>query len=215
MSLANESKPDRNSHYVDLLRSAKRLLLPHGYCDFVYSSTVSKGSPDKPDGETRQKCAFPPGKTILNARRYRVAAPSIRFVPWAALASCWPLPQQLLPASAAGGGRRRCTLGIFSGKIIYNFAFVALCGAFQTHFHGRGVATANGSCSAAFCESAALRGTNPLRLTAFASSPEGGAFGKEMKSAWTAKGSPFEERLPPLRGKMSPQVTKGGICHRR
>ena len=55
--------------------------------------------------------------TIWNALRFfRVAAPSIRFVPWAALASCWPLPQQLLPVSAAGGGRRRC-----SGKIIYNF----------------------------------------------------------------------------------------------
>ena len=26
-----------------------------------------------------------------------------------------------------------------------------------------------------------------------------------------ARDSPFEERLPPLRGKMSPQVTKGGI----
>ena len=49
---------------------------------------------------------------------YRVAAPSIRIVPWAALASCWPLPQQLLPVSATGGGRRRCALGIFSGKII-------------------------------------------------------------------------------------------------
>ena len=24
------------------------------------------------------------------------------------LASCWPRPQQLLPVSAAGGGRRRC-----------------------------------------------------------------------------------------------------------
>ena len=23
------------------------------------------------------------------------------------------------------------------GKIIFNFAFVALCGALQTHFHGR------------------------------------------------------------------------------
>ena len=47
--------------------------------------------------------------TILNGlRRLRVAAPSIRFVPWAALASCWPLPQQLLPVSATGGGRRRC-----------------------------------------------------------------------------------------------------------
>ena len=72
------------------------------------------------------------------ASDYRVAAPSIRIVPWAALASCWPLPQQLLPVSAAGGGRRRCTLHIFSGKDIYNFAFVALCGALQTHFHGRG-----------------------------------------------------------------------------
>ena len=69
---------------------------------------------------------------------YRVAAPSIRFVPWAALASCWPLPQQLLPFSATGGGRRRCALRIFSGRVIFNFAFVALCGALQTHFHGRG-----------------------------------------------------------------------------
>ena len=42
-------------------------------------------------------------------QQLRVAAPSIRFVPWAALASCWPLPQQLLPVSAAGGGRRRCS----------------------------------------------------------------------------------------------------------
>ena len=35
-----------------------------------------------------------------------------------------PLPQQLLPVSAAGGGRRRCTLRIFSGKNIYNFAIL-------------------------------------------------------------------------------------------
>ena len=27
------------------------------------------------------------------------------------LASCWPLPQQLLPVSATGGGRRRCKKG--------------------------------------------------------------------------------------------------------
>ncbi len=27
----------------------------------------------------------------------------------AGLASCWPRPQQLLPVSATGGGRRRCT----------------------------------------------------------------------------------------------------------
>ena len=36
----------------------------------------------------------------------RVAAPSIRC---ALLASCWLRPQQLLPVSAAGGGRRHCS----------------------------------------------------------------------------------------------------------
>ena len=29
-------------------------------------------------------------------------------------------------------------LAMFSGRIILYFAFVALCGALQTHFHGRG-----------------------------------------------------------------------------
>ena len=33
--------------------------------------------------------------------------------------------------------RSSSLLAIFSGKIIFNFAFVALCGALQTHFHGR------------------------------------------------------------------------------
>ncbi len=46
---------------------------------------------------------------MLAASLRRVAAPCVCFVPWAALASCRPLPQQLLPVSAAGGGRRRCT----------------------------------------------------------------------------------------------------------
>ena len=35
----------------------------------------------------------------------------------------------------------------------------------------------NGICSAAFYESAALPGANPLRLTAFASSPKGAPLG--------------------------------------
>ena len=34
--------------------------------------------------------------------------------------------------------RSAFALRIFSGKNILNFAFVALCGARQTHFHGRG-----------------------------------------------------------------------------
>ena len=59
--------------------------------------------------------------TIGNALRcLRVAAPSIHIVPWAALASCWPLPQQLLPVSAAGGGRRRCWA--FSAEKCFLFA---------------------------------------------------------------------------------------------
>ena len=51
------------------------------------------------------------GKVAAISTRWtrRVAAPCVCFVPWAALASCRPLPQQLLPVSAAGGGRRRCT----------------------------------------------------------------------------------------------------------
>ena len=59
------------------------------------------------------------GKLLLNkngsaeAASYgqlpRVAAPSVYFGPWAGLISCWPRPQQLLPVSAAGGGRRRCS----------------------------------------------------------------------------------------------------------
>ena len=58
--------------------------------------------------------------------------------------------------------RAAFALRMISGKNIYNFAFVALCGALQTPFHGRGV-TESSICSAAFCENAPLRETNPLR----------------------------------------------------
>ena len=54
----------------------------------------------------------------------RVAAPSGCIVPWAARASCWPQPQQLLPVSAAGSGRRCCTgaflpAGLFGGSLLF------------------------------------------------------------------------------------------------
>ena len=41
---------------------------------------------------------------------FAVPLPGLRLPASASLslASCWPLPQQLLPVSAAGGGRRRC-----------------------------------------------------------------------------------------------------------
>ena len=47
--------------------------------------------------------------------------------------------------------------GHIQRKIIFYFAFVALCGALQTLFSRRGVVTPNCICSAAFYESAALR----------------------------------------------------------
>ena len=93
----------------------------------------------------------------MNGFRYRVVAPSIRIVPWTALASCWPLPQQLLPVSAAGGGRRRCTLAMFSGRIILNFGISERLRAFRYPIFTGGVVEKNSICSAAFCESAALR----------------------------------------------------------
>ena len=47
----------------------------------------------------------------------------------------------------------------------------------------------------------------------FASSPKGRGLGKEMKLAWTAKGSHFEERLPPRRGKMSRSDKRGNLAN--
>ena len=89
-----------------------------------FESNTECGRCDK-KGRCGIAASFEPGGRFGMAAAYRVAAPSIRIVPWAALASCWPLPQQLLPVSAAGGGRRRCTLRINSGKNILNFAFGA------------------------------------------------------------------------------------------
>ena len=65
--------------------------------------------------------------------------------------------------------RAAFALRIISGKNIYNFAILENLRIFQNcHFTG-GVVTESSICSAAFYESAALRETNPLRLTAFAS----------------------------------------------
>ena len=47
------------------------------------------------------------------SRRKLLAKAGLRLPASASLplASCWPLPQQLLPVSATGGGRRRCPKG--------------------------------------------------------------------------------------------------------
>ena len=51
----------------------------------------------------------------------------------------------------------RFALRIFSGKIIFNFATLENLRIFQSCLFTGGVVTENGICSAAFCESAALR----------------------------------------------------------
>ena len=57
------------------------------------------------------------------------------------------------------GNARRVALGIISGKIILNFGVQKRLRAFLNPFFTGGVVEENGSCSAAFCESAALRGS--------------------------------------------------------
>ena len=75
---------------------------------------------------------------IGNALRFlRVAAPSIRIVPWTALASCWPLPQQLLPVSATGGGHRRCWAFLVENDLVFRYTG-ASADAPVYPFHGKG-----------------------------------------------------------------------------
>ena len=90
--------------------------------------------------------------------------------------------------------RSAFALRIFSGKDIYNFAFVAraLRSAPNAIFTG-GVVTANGICSAAFCESAALGGIPPQSLLRKASSPKGTPYGNAGNFVATAKSRPLGE----------------------
>ena len=65
-------------------------------------------------------------------------------------------------------------LTIFSGKIILNFGTPERLRTLRCSIFTGGVVTENGSCSAAFCESAALRGypfRHGLRRATF---PKGG-----------------------------------------
>ena len=62
--------------------------------------------------------------------------------------------------------RAAFALRIISGKNIYNFAILENLRIFQNCLFTGGVVTESSICSAAFCESAALWETNPLRLTA-------------------------------------------------
>ena len=103
-----------------------------------------------------------------------------------------------------------CALAIFSGKIIYNFAFVALCGALQTHFHGWGrggkqqVQRRFLRKRGAAGEDENTCGEYPFSLATLASSPKGAPFGVAAKFAATAKAVPL--------GKVaSPQAMTEGV----
>ena len=151
------------------------------------------------------------------AAAYRVAAPSIRFVPWAALASCWPLPQQLLPVSATGGGRRCCTLRIFSGKIILNFGFLKSLRTFQKpFFHGRGrkgkrqLPHLLPAEAAARRESLLLAELPQSKPDGFASSLGEGASGAPVNFAFELETVPLCQR-PHLRGGWHRVAMTGGV----
>ena len=74
-----------------------------------------------------------------------------------------------------------CALAMFSGKNIYNFAILENLRIFQNCLFTGGVVTANGICSAAFCESKALR-TFPL--------PLGGAVAQRLRGyGWRSEKS--------------------------
>ena len=64
------------------------------------------------DKGTTYRCAAALGRGACPLRHcFAMPQPGLRLPASASLslASCWPLPQQLLPVSAAGGGRRRCS----------------------------------------------------------------------------------------------------------
>ena len=87
----------------------------------------------------------------------------------------------------------RCALHIISGRIILYFGVKKCLRTFlYPIFTGEGAA-ASGSCSAAFCESAALGGIPPQSLLRKASSPKGTPYGNAGNFAATAKSRPLGE----------------------
>ena len=124
-----------------------------------FESNTECGRCDK-KGRCGIAASFEPGGRFGMAAAYRVAAPSIRIVPWAALASCWPLPQQLLPVSATGSGRRRCWP--CSAERVFLFVVPKRLRAFRNYFFTGGGVAWNGICCKnlrfASCKKGLLRG---------------------------------------------------------
>ena len=82
--------------------------------------------------------------------------------------------KSLRPTAGRFGMRSAFALRIFSGKNIYNFAILENLRIFQNCLFTGGVVKANGICSAAFCESAALRlASSPSQSPTVTALPKG------------------------------------------
>ena len=86
-----------------LLRECSRREPAQADAVYRYDHLREKANLENP--QIFQICKY---KNNFSAEYIRVAAPCVCFVPWTALASYRPRPQQLLPVSAAGSGRRCC-----------------------------------------------------------------------------------------------------------
>ena len=91
----------------------------------------------------------------------------------------------------------KAPVGLLSGRAVCvsrwrGFAPTSSAERSKRIFTG-GVVTANGICSAAFCESAALRGIPPQSLLRKASSPKGTPYGNAGNFVATAKSRPLGE----------------------
>ena len=78
---------------------------------FLFNRAFSTNS-RRPSQAGRRRDSSPRGEELnLSVSADALPLPGLRLPASASLplASCWPLPQQLLPVSAAGGGRRRCS----------------------------------------------------------------------------------------------------------
>ena len=131
------------------------------------------------------------------------------------LASCWPRPQQLLPVSATGGGRRRCTSSV-SGLTVTTMTvsptkreppfgagtpgggFLFL-GMVNLTFGIPDLSIPDSPQKSSAVQKVYRAGlaaegrpvlVQPLSLTPFASSPSRGASGETVHFAGTAKASP-------------------------
>ena len=132
----------------------------------------------------------------------------------AGLASCWPRPQQLLPVSATGGGRRRCTSSAsgltdstrtvsptkwkapWERQLLGGFSFLVkpMESSHNPIFSICDSPQKSSAVQKVYRAGLAAEGrpvlVQPLSLTPFDSSPSRGASGETVHFTGTAKASP-------------------------